>query len=64
MILSTFSECVSLLSMEMVEESLEENIKVVNNGDNKDKKEENNNQVKIKKIIWIKFLYLIKFTWK
>ena len=51
MILSTFSECVSLLSMEMVEESLEENIKVVNNGDNKDKKEENNNQVKIKKII-------------
>ena len=60
----TFSECVSLLSMEMVDENLEENTKVndngvdenleentkVNdNGENKDKKEENNNQVKIKK---------------
>jgi len=45
----TFSECVSLLSMEMIEEELEENIKINNNGENKDKKEENNNQVKIKK---------------
>ena len=45
----TFSECVSLLSMEMVDENLEENTKVNDNGENKDKKEENNNQVKIKK---------------
>ena len=47
--LITFSECVSLLSMEMVDENLEENTKVNDNGENKDKKEENNNQVKIKK---------------
>ena len=45
----TFSECVSLLSMEMIEEELEENIKINNNGEDKDKKEENNNQAKIKK---------------
>ena len=45
----TFSECVSLLSMEMVDENLEENTKGNDNGENKDKKEENNNQVKIKK---------------
>ena len=35
--------------MEMIEEELEENIKINNNGENKDKKEENNNPVKIKK---------------
>ena len=46
----TFSECVSILSMEMIEENSEENDKIIINEDNKEKKEENiNNKVKIKK---------------
>ena len=45
----TFSECVSILSMEMIEENSEENDKININEDNKEKKEDNNNKVKIKK---------------
>ena len=45
----TFSECVSILSMEMVEETLGENDKSNNNEDNKEKKEEKNNKTLIKK---------------
>ena len=44
----TFSECVSILSMEMIEENSEENDKININEDNKEKKEDNN-KVKIKK---------------
>ena len=44
----TFSECVSILSMEMIEENSEENDKIIINEDNKEKKEDNN-KVKIKK---------------
>ena len=44
----TFSECVSILSMEMVEENPEDSEKIIINEESKEKNEENNKNNKVK----------------